>query len=242
MLLKLWYDRQLHNEGIPYWGGWDYTRYPHGLIIGGTGSGKTFAEKLLLGRIANHVPGAEVTLCDYKAEDFHFLAGHTRHYEFTDCTTGLNSFFEMFQRRQSGEDPTRDFRLLVFDEWGAYCSMLEKKEAESAKAKLGTLLMLGRAFNIHVIICQQRADASYFSAGARDQFAMILAMGNLSREAAQMFGFDRELMLPAMKPGEGHALLNGSELTPILIPLVQHPDKLNAAIGPLVGPVVAAGD
>lgn len=233
------FDRSLwYQGGIVDWINWDYHGYPHGLIIGGTGTGKTFAVKLLLARIAYYVPCAEIIVCDYKADDFRFLDGHRRYFGFNECRRGLNAFYWYFEKRQSGEDTTRNFRLLVFDEWGAFLSMLDKKEAEAAKAKLGTLLMLGRSFNVHVIVSQQRADATYFSAGARDQFSFVLAMGNLTKEAAQMFGFDREAMTSARKPGEGHILFSGVDLRSIIVPQVRCTDRLEAAISVLCGSVV----
>ncbi|BDF72704.1 hypothetical protein CE91St41_36870 [Oscillospiraceae bacterium] len=232
--LPLFWDAAALREGGREAVLWDASRFPHLLVIGATGSGKTYAVKLLLGKITAHIPGAKAILCDYKADDFRFLAGSPRYYEFDGCTEGLNAFYGAFQARQRGDTPSRTFRLLVFDEWASYVSMLDKKEAEEAKRKLATLLMLGRSFNFHVLVSQQRADAAYFST-ARDNFNIVVALGNLSRESRDMFfsGFKDE-MGPVRRLGEGYMLTNGAELRHIQVPSVRNLDKLDAAIKRLV--------
>ena len=213
---------------------WNYARSPHLLVVGATGSGKTYAVKLLLGRIATHMPDAEVTLCDFKHDDFRFLDGTTRYYAFDDCTEGLNAFYEAFQARQQGSDDSRTFRMLVFDEWASFLSMLDKKEAEDVKRKLATLLMLGRSFNVHICVSQQRADAAFFST-ARDNFNVVIALGNLSKESRDMFfsEFKNEIE-PVRNLGEGFSLTNGAILHHIQVPVISNPRKLDESILRLV--------
>ena len=213
---------------------WNAVRSPHLLVVGATGSGKTYGVMLILGRIANHIPEAKLILCDYKHDDFKFLDGTKRYYSFDGCTEGLNVFFQEFQKRQEGTDLSRDFRMLVFDEWASYISMLDKKAAEEAKRKLSTLLMLGRSFNCHVLVSQQRADAAYFST-ARDNFNVVIALGNLSKESRDMFfsGFKDE-MKPVRNLGEGYMLVNGAQLHHIQVPMVANRQKLERTISQLV--------
>ena len=216
-----------HEEAI--YSNWDSRCCPHILVVGATGSGKTYAVKLLMGKVAKYAPNAKITVCDYKAEDFRFLNGCSRYYAFDHCAEGLDRFFSEFQARQSGDDDSRTMRLLVFDEWAAFLQNLDKKDAAEAQKKLATLLMLGRSFNIHVIVSTQRADAEYFSK-ARDNFSMVIAMGNLSKESAAMFGFDREAMLNCYEAGQGHILRNGVDLEPIIVQRVRNMKLLEETI------------
>lgn len=212
---------------------WDFQRYAHILICGPTGSGKTYALKSMLANTRVSAPDARLWLCDFKNDDFKFAEGAPRYFGFKACADGLNEFYKMFEARQSGEDSSRGFRALVFDEWGAYLSTLDKKQAEAEKAKLSTLLMLGRSFNVHVIISQQRADAEYF-AKARDNFGAILGMGELSKEAKEMlFSEVKGDMRPVENPGIGY-FLQGAKLYRIWVPFLQQADDLNAAILRLV--------
>ena len=233
--LPLFWDAVLLRAGIRYPVIWDYEHFPHILLVGSTGSGKTYAVKLLLGRVSKYVPDAAITVCDFKADDFTFLRGCDRYYEFTDCKQGLDDFYNSFLDRQQGNNLDRSFSMLVFDEWASFLNNLEKKEAEETKRKLATLLMLGRSYNFHILVSQQRADAQYFST-ARDNFNTIIALGNISKEAAGMFGFDRELMQPVYhrERGAGYLLQGGTNLTAIQVPRIRDMEKLHAAIRRLV--------
>ncbi len=204
------------------------------LVVGSTGSGKTYAVKLIIGRISKFLPGASVTVADFKADDFTFLRGCSRYYEFTDCKQGLDDFYNSFLARQQGNNLDRSFSMLVFDEWASFLlNHLDKREAEEAKRKLSTLLMLGRSFNCHILVSQQRADAQYFST-ARDNFNTIIALGNISKESAAMFGFNRDSMQPVRQLGGGYMLTNGTDLQEIQVPSIRDPAKLNRAIQTLV--------
>lgn len=232
-IISLYWNATLLNGGCRFPVKWNTKREPHLAIFGPTGSGKTYAEELLIGRIAIHIPGAQVTVCDFKADDFRFLRGCKRYYEFIDCQRGLDDFYTSFLARQQGNSTDRSFRLLVFDEWASFLNFLDKKEVEAAKKQLATLLMLGRSFNCHVLICQQRADAEYFGK-ARDNFSVVIALGNISKEAAAMFGFPRDEMEPVNGVGAGYMLTNGTDLIQIQVPTVRYPERLEAAIRKIV--------
>lgn len=227
MIIQLFRDRAYLKYDLPV--NWDIQRYPHFIVTGATGSGKTVAVKTIMERVAKHAPNAKITVCDYKAEDFRFLDGCSRYYAFDRCAEGLDHFFSEFQARQSGEDDSRTMRLLVFDEWAAFLSNLDKKELAEVQKKLATLLMLGRSFNVHVLISVQRADAEYF-AKSRDNFSIVIAMGNISKESAAMFGFDRQQFMPCRQQGQGHLLLNGTKQLPIEVPRVRSFEELHNKI------------
>lgn len=213
---------------------WDFKKYAHMLICGATGSGKTVAVKELLSGAAGWIPrGVKLWLCDFKNDDFRFCEGAPRYYGFSRCADGLRDFYAAFEARQNGTDESRSFLLLVFDEWGAYLSTLDKKQADAEKAKLSALLMLGRSFNVHVIISQQRADAEYFSK-ARDNFGAILGMGNLSKEAKEMlFSEVKDEMRPIDERGIGY-FLQGGQLLRLWVAHLPDDKDLNAAIFKLV--------
>lgn len=208
---------------------WDYEHCPHLLLVGSTGSGKSYAVKLIMGRISKYAPDAALTVCDFKADDFTFLRGCDRYYEFTDCKRGLDNFYDSFLARQQGNNLDRSFSMLVLEEWASLVGNLEKKEAEEAKKQLATLLMLGRSYNVHILVSQQRADAQYFST-ARDNFSSIIALGNLSKESSSMFGFDRDALAPIYQLGGGHMLSQGVDLQEIQVPAIRDARKLEKAI------------
>jgi len=229
MEIELFLQESYFNYGIRKYTLWNPDTAPHIVIFGATGSGKTYATKLILGRISKQYPDSQFYVCDFKGDsDFTFLSGENHFYRFLDCEKGLADFYEQFQKRQSGKDQRRNFLLIFFDEWASYIlSNVDKKKSEEEKRKLATLLMLGRSFNIHVLISQQRVDATYFNA-ARDNFNKVIALSNLSAEGKEMmFKEFKDQMKPDRKQGTGYILTNGADLTPIVVPVISNMNLLN---------------
>lgn len=205
----------------------DWESTPHFLIMGSSGSGKTWATKGILANLLVTQKNAKLWLCDYKAEDFLFCKGSPRSYLYEDCAKGLAEFFAAFEKRRTGEDTSRTPMYLCFDEFASWLLMLDKKAADVAKGLVANLLMLGRAFNVHVIIVVQRADAEYF-AKSRDNFGAVLALGNLSKEAKQMFFSDViDDVLSDNPRGSGYFLEHGSTLRHVIMPKINDIQKIN---------------
>lgn len=213
--------------------GWDYTALPHLLIIGSSGSGKSYASKILLARISKYIPDAKAIICDFKADDFKYLEGERYYFSFEKCIDGLNCFYDAFEKRRSGQDESRTPRFLFFDEFASFSVFLEKKQSEEMKKKLAILMMLSRSFNMHVIIAVQRGDAEYFQK-TRDNFSVVIALGNISKESMAMFGFEKEYMMPAISIGEGNALFNGVGQYPIFVPAISSMTVVHEEIRKLV--------
>lgn len=198
--------------------------------FGTTGSGKTYAIKLLCGKLVKY-GNARLTVCDGKGGgDFDFLMGCDR-YAAIDVTDVFNGFYDSFLARQRGEDESRDMRVLLFDEWSAYLDGLdEKKQMEAQRKKLGQLLRLGRSFHYHVILGQQRMDSTYFQ-GFRENFNLVIGLSNLSKESRDMFFSEfKDQMEPDRARGTGYMTINGASFTPIAVPKVNDLEKLHRAI------------
>lgn len=96
------------------------------------------------------------------------------------------------------------------------------------------LFLLGRSFNYHVIISQQRADAKYFDS-ARDNFSIIVAMGNISKESVQMFFSDyKEEISHDRQRGTGHIYIDGEGVKKLYVPQVRNEQKLKCYIRSIV--------
>ena len=231
MVRSILLDERYAKLGIRQSIDWLPDKAPHVMVCGATGSGKTYFTKLLLGKIALYQPTAQLSVCDFKGDrDFEFLNGCSRFHRFMDCQEGLQQFYDHFRQRQSGEDSSRSMMVLFFDEWASYCNSLDKKAVEEEKKKLSNLLMLGRSFQVHLIISQQRADAQYFNS-ARDNFNLVIGLGNLSEESKNMLFHEfKSQMQPNRNQGTGYLLTNGTGLTPVIVPTISSMDRLHHAI------------
>lgn len=225
----LWREDYLHL-GLRISIDWDTEAAPHVCCFGTTGSGKTYALKLLLGKLVKY-GNAKLTVCDGKGGgDFDFLRGYDR-YAAIDVTAVFDEFYNSFLARQRGEDQIQDTHVLMFDEWSAYLDGLEeKKHMEAQRKKLGQLLRLGRSFRYHVILGQQRMDSTYFQ-GFRENFNLVIGLSNLSKESRDMFFSEfKEQMEPDRTRGTGYMTVNGTGFIPVAVPKVNDLDRLHRAI------------
>lgn len=201
---------------------WDFKKYPHALLIGGTGTGKTTTLKGITSMIAYRIQDCEIFLLTFKHrdDDFPTLREGKHFASYARFGELFEEFYHRFLARLEGRDPTRNLLLLVADEWAGFLLSLDKKEQERILAMMGQILMMGRSMNVQAIVALQRPDAIFFRYGARDNFGLIVALGNLSSDGNRMvFSTDySEMIQPCIEIGDGHALIGGSEFYQIKIP------------------------
>ncbi|WP_101876544.1 type IV secretory system conjugative DNA transfer family protein [Lachnoclostridium edouardi] len=211
---------------------WNPQHSPHIIVVGATGSGKTYLCKLILAKLSRYYAQSELIICDMKADkDYAFLADAKNYYRFMDCANGLEKMNSLLVERQK-ESSDRHLVILYFDEWASFISSLstDKKASANALQTLSRLLMMGRSFNLQIIISQQRADASTFGT-ARDNFNLAIGLGNMSKESQQMLFSDfRSEMLPNRMRGTGYLLANGSNFHSVRVPNINRMDLLEADI------------
>lgn len=203
------------------------------LVVGATGAGKTVATRVLMKKIACFQKNTKFWILDFKAIDFKAFDGEfpVRYYAYNDCVQGLEDFYNEFKNAQGRGQASQCPQYLVFDEWGAFILSQDKRQADRLKQMLAELIMMGRAYKFYVICGLQRADASHFLAGARDQFMAILCMGNLSNTQKQMLIPEeyREQMDIVERQGEGYLYVDGKGLEYVRI-AVKDPDSLDDEI------------
>lgn len=199
------------------------------LVVGATGTGKTVAIKTIMGKIAQHQPNPTFWILDFKCLDFRAYTALPHYYAYTDCVQGLEDYYAAFKEAQaSGVAGAPQY--LVIDEWGSLMTSLSRPEAERCKTLMAELIALGRAYKYLSIIGMQRCDSSYFVGGARDNFQVRLALGNLSREGRRMVFPDNEEQITPCRKREGHLYIDGIGVEKVKMADIADLDALDASI------------
>ena len=236
MKIPLVYDADKLNMGL---GGsasmvrWDPQRVPNLVIIGRSGVGKSVLAQIMLGRVYRYSggSGARATVCDFKNE-YTYLKSCPGHYDHDRCMEGLKVFAAENERRiREGVTETDPFHVLLFSEWGMFCSINDKHTREEAISTIAALIMSVRAQRMSVWLDLQRPD-SQFMGTARDSLAPI-ALGNLSPEGKRMAFPDYTSEIEPVGSNEGY-FSDGTSLQKIIVPTVTKWDILHNDVKKLV--------
>ncbi len=201
----------------------DFDKYPHLIVQGGTGTGKSIASLLATAHVSQ-LPGAEVFILDYKndMDTFKFFHGkNCRYWRFRDCEAGLNEYYDLLQAELASDDDNgpHKVRWLWIDELGSWLLNSDHKTSERIRSQISTILMMGRSRRFLTLTSVQRAQAELWNQGARDNYSCCLGLGNLSKESASVLGFSRDEFLPVREIGGGHLLLGGRQI-PVQVPYI----------------------
>lgn len=197
---------------------WEFDSLPHALIVGGTGGGKTYTIFTL---IKAFLGIGEVYICDPKNSDLADLSAVLPNvYSKKDGMMMVTrKFYEAMMKRVDDMKKMPNYKtggnyadvdlppaVLVFDEYVAFLSSLDWKEAENLLFYLKQITMLGRQVGYFLILACQRPDAKFLPDGIRDQFGLRLALGKMSESGyAMIFGEVDKTFKPKRVKGRGYA-------------------------------------
>lgn len=208
----------------------------HTLICGMSGSGKSYLTNQYLARICLHGgKDSVIYFSDFKGDDsFSYLRDSSRYFFYDKTIDALDEVYTIMHKRQCGEDTSRHFVTLVWDEYMANILALlgtEKKKAEAVMHKVSEILMLGRSLAVRLVIACQRPDASAFPTGSRLNFGIIIIVGATLESIYSML-MPKELIEKVgnreFHTGEGVMLWQGSELRFIKVPVIRDEEKMKA--------------
>jgi hypothetical protein len=203
------------------------------VICGISGGGKSFAEQGYLAKMIHAQPNGEFYFADYKGdESFSCLRGCPRYYSFKRTLEALDIVYSRLNARLSGEDETRHPVTLFWDEYMANILALQgddkdKKPAEriapTVMNKVSEILLMGRSMSVKISISCQRPDAVAFPVGSRLNYGVVVILGAYIRSIYEMLMPDHieQIKERQFGRGEGVALLQGSQLHFIKIPMAR---------------------
>ncbi len=204
----------------------------HILLCGMSGSGKSYLENQIMAKLALAEPDGELYCADYKSEEaLAYLRGTSRYYFYREALKPLDIVHGHLLARQSGEDNSRNPVTLIWDEYMAQMLALiseDKKAAAVVMGKVSEILMLGRSLAVRLVISCQRPDALAFPAGSRLNYGVVVVLGAAVRSIYEMLlpDFMDEVKGRQFGRGEGVALLQGSELRYIKVPMVRNVGRM----------------
>lgn len=207
----------------------------HLLIAGKSGSGKSLSCQYFM-RQALKDAESQIFVADYKAgEEYAMLEGCPSYASGDTAVDMITDFYDFFQvLREKRRCPELHYTLFV-EEYFGLLNFIEikhgKKERTDLMQKVGELLAVSRGYNLGVWIAVQRADASLFAAGARDNFQIIVALGRLSKEQKGMLFSGEDIPGRNYPPGQGIVLIDGQgEPREIIVPEIKNSNVMRCAI------------
>lgn len=205
----------------------DLDTFCHTLITGSSGSGKSYALLYLLGILLKCHPDIIIFFCDFKnSSDFAFLKNYAHYYAGNDCYKGVMNYYSMFSEARRTRDSSKRY-ILIFDEYPSFVNYLQMNDkinrtkfANDILSVISEILMLGRGMRFFTWIITQRADSCLFNNGSRDNFMIIIGLGQMSREQRNMLFSGEDIPDRIYKKGEGILLADGHSLTEVKFPLI----------------------
>ncbi|MGM8315219.1 FtsK/SpoIIIE domain-containing protein [Clostridium perfringens] len=209
------------------------SKTPHSLIVGGTGSGKSF---FILGKIVSYLsltPQSELYIVDPKKADLsllRFIGGMEEKVvtEPNQIAKMLREVVEIMEDRYKtyfndisafGKDYT-DFGLspviLIFDEFSAFIHSVDKKLSKEVLDYIFTIVMKGRQAGVQVEILMQRPSADDLPTNIRAQMGFKAGLGAMDKIGYNMIFDTNDVDFKTVtKKGGGYIQIDGVHTAPV---------------------------
>lgn len=206
---------------------WDASKAINALIAGSRGMGKSYITMALMLRLANLSPPAQIFGIDYKQSDISrlnkLLPDGRIATEKDEIFNLLEHFIALMKKRRDFINSKSKFGAtanslkmplfyLVYDEFGAFTSVLSNKEKKEHDALLSQIMLLGRQYNFGIILISQQVSVgnSGLNSNLKEQCGLIIHMGTATKEALRItFGNEINLYNNYLGIGEGQLWMQG---------------------------------
>ena len=221
-LLDLYFDRK-HILNV--------NDYPHFLISGSTGSGKSyFANELVIQAI---IKGWQVVICDLKRSYGLYKCFTDYSYEIDDILVKLKSVEAEMNLRMKKLQPELDKNpktlavdigykpmLVVIEEYISLQASLDKKQKEELERVVKNISVLARQSNIHMMIVLQSAGTENINSTTRSNLTKVLLGNAQSNILSATFGTGVDLPCVNTKLSKGQGLIALDRITILRVPKI----------------------
>lgn len=214
--------------------------YPHFLISGSSGSGKSYLMNELV--IQSIVKGWEVVILDLKRSYGLYRDFVDYYVEIDDIVEKLKSVeSEMSSRMQELETELNNNPkalavdigykpiIVVLEEYISLQSSLDKKKKEELERIVKNISVLARQSNIHLFIVMQSAGTENIQSTTRSNLTKVLLGNAQSNILTATFG--NGVDIPNTRLGKGEGLIQLDRITTIRIPQIDNIDEFKDVIG-----------
>lgn len=213
---------------------WAFNRYPHALIVGLTGSGKsTFMRNLLIQFPNDWI----VRILDGKRIEFSFMRnfGYDVGYDANDFVEYVREAREEMMRRaevleRKGQneyvnDPEMKPYFLIIDEFIFLIEEIPKKRKDDGPTReevwswIQDISLRGRALGVFLILITQRPDSDFLPTVVRDNLTLKVLLGGSETALQMTFGKEKSKGLELFEdPGTGYLMVADGEVRPFRFP------------------------
>lgn len=204
---------------------WNLYKEPHLLVVGGTGSGKTFFLQELI--LKAYKKKMIINIIDPKKADLYQIGVNFFNENTADSTESIidlltrniqimNERYELIRNGigTTAKDHELSPILIFFDEVSAAIASCSSKDKKSIHSLLATLILKGRQAGIFIILATQRPDTDAIPGNIRDQLSVKIAFGNLSQDGLRMtFGSLNQELTSIDNTEKGHGYIQFSSNT-----------------------------
>ena len=195
------------------------------LLVGITGSGKSYALMGLIAQLRNWPIAPVIYYADPKGSDIAVLGGSLAPERTADDIDSiielLRQFYAaMMERKAEMRDKLNgklgadfaDFRLpayiFLFDEFAAFQASIsrDKKRRDEVEELLRNVILMGRQLGFFVWVAMQKSDSSDIPTAIRDNLPLKFCLGN-APATTLMTIFGRSADLPSRHWGKGQGLI-----------------------------------
>ncbi len=220
----------------------DLKLYPHLLISGSSGSGKSYlVYQLVLQAITK---GYDIVICDIKRTYGAFRNNVTYLYDGVTILEKLRSIEnEMYMRMEALEKeidthPTATAvdigynpMMIIIEEYISLISSFDKKGKEELERIIKNISVLARQSDIHLLMVMQSAGTENISATTRSNMTKVLLGNAQSNILTATFGTGVDIPHSGVKLTRGEGLIQLDRITLLRVPYIDNIDTISDVMG-----------